>query len=782
MSKRGYSLMAELKWLQTVASIRHMVLACDTTGIKDAALLKLFVNESDGAAFDAIVRRHGPLVYGVCLRVLQNASDAEDAFQATFLVLVRKAAGLKRPELLGNWLHGVAFQTARSARATARRHRKLESRLIPRQPHSAPADPDDLSVVLDEELQRLPAKYRIAIVLCELQEMSRKDAAAVLAVPEGTVSSRLARGKTLLAKSLRRRNITLGSAAIGVFLASTSVAPSVALVQLTVVAGTAAMARKSAAIGIASIKAIHLSETVIKMMFVSKLKWLGLLIVGTVLFMTGAGLLGAQSWHGRLPALPAQEKSRSSKEENATTTVTGVVLDNKGQRVKSGQVWLPVKIVNPLETLTATAKFTEVGAFRLTFPTAWNPPNEMRFASTVWAYSPGYAIGTGNAHKQLTTAATAEPVQVELPPAGDLSVVVLLPDGKPAVGAKVQPNHFQALQHNYEIVPPALVELVAATTDEAGRAALPALTRDGVFTIDVKAPGLGTQKFRCDRKSTEPAEQTLRLRNVGRIVGSIATENLDLSRDMFVSVETSGDALDKLSASGMATVKVGSDGRFTIPEIATGSVSLNARCKEELPVRVRLPERGTLRVMPGETNTVSIKLERAVRVHGMVRAKDTQKPLAGVRVAIRYGVGQQGDHAVTNEKGEYSALALSGKVYVHLIDIPNGYIQMGSPWQDQQAVPARAQEYAWPTIDVVPSTEVSGKVLDGKGKPMAKVRINGLVGDRRYGFGNTDQDGVFKLPGVPQGIQLEKFEIWTRDEHFTGVIEIKKPMVVRVQN
>jgi RNA polymerase sigma factor (sigma-70 family) len=236
--------MLETKWRQTLASIREMVLAGDTAGIDDATLLELFVNARDEAAFEAIVRRHGPLVYGVCLRVLQNASDAEDAFQATFLVLVRKAAGLKRPELLGNWLHGVAFQTARSARATARRHRKLESQLIPRELQSAPANFDDLSVVLDEELERLPAKYRIPIVLCELQDTSRKDAAAVLGVPPGTISSRLARGKALLAQRLTRRNITLGSAAVEASLASTSVAPSAALVQLTVRAGTARPGRK----------------------------------------------------------------------------------------------------------------------------------------------------------------------------------------------------------------------------------------------------------------------------------------------------------------------------------------------------------------------------------------------------------------------------------------------------------------------------------------------------------------------------------------------------------
>lgn len=308
--------MLKTKWRQTVASIRDLVLAGDTSGIDDATLLALFVSASEEAAFEAIVRRHGPLVYGVCLRVLQNASDAEDAFQATFLVLVRKAAGLKRPELLGSWLYGVAFQTARSARTTARRHRKLESQLIPREHQSAPTSFKDLSVVLDEELERLPAKYRVPIVLCELQDKSRKDAAATLGLPEGTISSRLARGKALLAQRLTRRNITLGSAALGASLASTSIAPSAALVQLTVRAGTAALAGKSAAAGVASVKAMQLSETVIHMMFASKLKLSVLVLAGGALLISGAGLLMAKPRRG--PAAMTSPASTVDDEKKTT--------------------------------------------------------------------------------------------------------------------------------------------------------------------------------------------------------------------------------------------------------------------------------------------------------------------------------------------------------------------------------------------------------------------------------------------------------------------------------
>ena len=193
--------------------------------------------------------------------------------------------------------------------------------------------------------------------------------------------------------------------------------------------------------------------------------------------------------------------------------------------------------------------------------------------------------------------------------------------------------------------------------------------------------------------------------------------------------------------------------------------------------------RGRLTLLAGETVTVDIPLEMAVRVHGVVRAKDTQKPLEGVTLSVlRYdGVGRQGDEAVTDEMGEYSALALGGEVYVELISLPPGYVQFGDPSKERRTVPADAKEYEWPPIDVVPSIEIAGKLIDRTGKPMANVHINGVGGNRRYGFGNTDENGGFILTNVPKGIRFEYFQIWTHDEHFTGVVETQEPLVVRVE-
>jgi hypothetical protein len=165
-----------------------------------------------------------------------------------------------------------------------------------------------------------------------------------------------------------------------------------------------------------------------------------------------------------------------------------------------------------------------------------------------------------------------------------------------------------------------------------------------------------------------------------------------------------------------------------------------------------------------------------------VRAKDTEKPLSGVKVYLRYGVGQQGDGAVTNEKGEYSALGLAGEMYVHLINIPNGYVQMGEPGRERRTVPADAQQFTSPVIDVVQTIKVVGKLLDREGKPMANVRIFGVVDNRRYRFGNSDTNGAFTLSLLPQELRLESFEIWTRDERLTGVVETREPLVVRVKN
>jgi RNA polymerase sigma factor (sigma-70 family) len=187
----------------------------------DRELLAQFTARQDSDAFAALVQRHGPTVLGVCRRVLREEQDAEDAFQATFLVLVRRAASIRKPERLGNWLYGVASRTARKARTQAARRRRRESEVAP----MANGDPlpnllwQELRYLLDEELQRLPANYRAPLVLCYLEGLTNEEAARRLGWPVGSMSYRLARGRELLRERLKGRQHALLSALLATLAA-----------------------------------------------------------------------------------------------------------------------------------------------------------------------------------------------------------------------------------------------------------------------------------------------------------------------------------------------------------------------------------------------------------------------------------------------------------------------------------------------------------------------------------------------------------------------------------
>jgi RNA polymerase sigma factor (sigma-70 family) len=171
----------------------------------DAALLERFLTARDGAAFAALVRRHAPMVMGVCRRIVGNEADAEDACQATFLVLVRKAATIRPRGMVGGWLHGVARNVARRARlmAARRRRHEAEARVLPR----PPGFDAELRELIDRELDRLPTRCKAAVVLCDLEGLTREEAARQLGWPAGTVAGRLARGRRLLAGRLTRAGL-----------------------------------------------------------------------------------------------------------------------------------------------------------------------------------------------------------------------------------------------------------------------------------------------------------------------------------------------------------------------------------------------------------------------------------------------------------------------------------------------------------------------------------------------------------------------------------------------
>jgi RNA polymerase sigma factor (sigma-70 family) len=276
------------------AVLRHLhrtVLGDDAAGRSDAQLLGCFVAQRDEAAFELLVRRHGPMVLGVCRRILGDPHDAEDAFQATFLVLVRKAGSVSPPDMLPNWLYGVAYRTAIKARALAARRRAREKQVVSLpEPPPPRAEPwADLRPLLDRELNALPDKYRAPIVLCGLEGKSHQEAARQLGWPVGTVSGRLSRARALLAKRLTRRGVALSAATAGAVAASAApAAVPVPLVAATVRAAGLFAAGPAAAIP-APITA--LTEGVIRSMFLAKLTRLSALLLFVVTLTAGAGVM-----------------------------------------------------------------------------------------------------------------------------------------------------------------------------------------------------------------------------------------------------------------------------------------------------------------------------------------------------------------------------------------------------------------------------------------------------------------------------------------------------------
>jgi len=205
----------------------------------DAELLGRFVDRRDGVAFEALTRRHAPMVWGVCRRVLPTDQDAEDAFQASFLVLVRKARAVPR-DAVGNWLYGVARRAALLARRTIARRRETVG-VTPDCPAPEPRPPSALRAALDEELGRLPEIYRTVVVLCDLEGRTRREAAASLGWPEGTVAGRLSRARELLAKRLARHAPAMSVAAVLSGSASARV-PAVLAPSAAIPPGVAALA------------------------------------------------------------------------------------------------------------------------------------------------------------------------------------------------------------------------------------------------------------------------------------------------------------------------------------------------------------------------------------------------------------------------------------------------------------------------------------------------------------------------------------------------------------
>jgi RNA polymerase sigma factor (sigma-70 family) len=322
--------------------LRRSLLCQDEAGLTDGDLLECFITRRDETAFAALVQRHGPMVLGVCRRVLGNEADAEDAFQATFLVLVRKVASITPRGMVGNWLYGVANTTALKARAmrTKRLAKERDAAARPK-PVSSAETWERLSALLDQELKALPDKCRAAIVLCDLEGKSIKEAARLLGCPQGTVGTRLARGRSLLARRLARHSLTVSGGTIATAIAQNAAGAGVPplLLNSTVKAALSVAAGQAAATGVISAKVAALTEGVLKAMFLTKLKIATALLLAVVVAATGVGV-------ATFPALAVQPQPHVKAER------TGAQPDPPKEQTKGAKEGAAAAQKKALDELT----------------------------------------------------------------------------------------------------------------------------------------------------------------------------------------------------------------------------------------------------------------------------------------------------------------------------------------------------------------------------------------------------------------------------------------------
>jgi RNA polymerase sigma factor (sigma-70 family) len=340
---------------EVLLQVERLFATGTVAGLTEGQLLDRFATRRDESAFEALLQRHGPMVMGVLRRFLSDPNDVDDAFQATFLVLVRKAGTLDRKDLLGNWLYGVAYRVALRARsAGVRRQTRLaladqveelagDSRCGPHQSVPEAVLRGEERPLLHEEVNRLPQKYRTPIVLCYFEGLTHDEAAVRLGWPVGTVKGRLARARELLRSRLSRRGVAVSTTAVSAILTSPDLKASVpaSLTHLTLEAARA-VARGTGPVVTAcsavSLSVASLTEGVIHTMVLSQAKSIvipvlvaaGVLYTGAcVAFQLGGGRgkLEGNRPAGSVPTATAKGEAASSEAEGEASLAQRIVGD-----------------------------------------------------------------------------------------------------------------------------------------------------------------------------------------------------------------------------------------------------------------------------------------------------------------------------------------------------------------------------------------------------------------------------------------------------------------------
>ncbi|MFI5459789.1 MAG: sigma-70 family RNA polymerase sigma factor [Isosphaerales bacterium] len=516
-----------------VPQIEALFDGCSVSGLTDGQLLERFTARRDAAgeaAFAALVARHGPMVLGVCHRFLGDRHHAEDAFQAVFFVLARKARSIRDPNLVGTWLYGVAVRTARKAKVRLARQRRHEEgdamrrpglgssvRAVPMAP---PADEPVLAreqaEALHDEIDRLPQSFRLPVVLCYFEGLSLDEAAGRLRWPAGTVGSRLARARDKLRRGLTRRGVVLPAAAMAAALNSKSASARVSTLLCDT---TTRAAIRFAAGQTAGEAASALAQEVLRSMLLHKLKVTVLALLALAAVATGAGFLThslammkdepKRSPIGQQPAtLAAKPEGVSQAPAAGRMFVTGRVLDPQGKPVPNAAVMVyarlklferPIGFVSQGPLAISQTRCDGSGRFRIDAPRTSSSRQDLL---GITALASGYGIGWG----ELDPDAEQPTIDVALRPEQVIQGRLFDVQGQPARGVKVSIANVLRSSHGEtegpNLFPHPPKDLPAwpepATSDADGRFTLRGLGRELLVALTVDDPRFASHFTRIE--------------------------------------------------------------------------------------------------------------------------------------------------------------------------------------------------------------------------------------------------------------------------------------------
>jgi RNA polymerase sigma factor (sigma-70 family) len=670
------------------------------TGLTDSQLVENFLGRRDERAFAALVARHGAMVLAVCRGVLRDQGDAEDAFQATFLVLFRKAGGLKSAGSLGGWLYRVAYRIALRANAVAarRRERPIEEVAMAAEagPSGEPGIDRELLPIIHAEIDRLPDRYRAPIALCYLQGLSYEQAARQLGWPLGTVGSRIARARELLRSRLVRRGVTATAVALPVLLAREATAAPAGWVEA---ATSAAMRLGEGAEAVGTVPAaVALSDHVLRRMFMIRL-------VQMTSLLAAVAMAGVSAWvslgGGGMPrpvasAGPAQTKriEPAVSDRSGPGPIRGRVLAPDGRPVRDAAIYVGQAgagtMVEPVAHTDADGRFQfDPEAVRRKYR---DDPNRLDWKKVeLTAVGPGFgagrkAIGTGGGDVELR----------------------LVPDDVPIRG--------RILDTQGRPVPGVTVRVQGINEPPAGD--LDALLRSGTIRDDRVCGGFYDIAWWI-KEGTDWSRKTIKTGPDGRFQIDGA------GRDRIVALEFEGPGIERGSVRAM-----------------TRPAPPSARPRPRSSDPYMQP-----RFSPLYGAAFDYVAGSSKPIEGIVRLKTTGKPLAGVSIHGQ-GAGTSVS-AVTDANGRFRLDGLPKVASYRIMAVPDPgkpYLQVAMTVTDTDGLKPIPV-----TIDLPRGVVVRGRLIDrSTGRPVAghEVRDIPLPNNKNEGVGGMAR------PFGPEGYEM----------------------------